>query len=125
MILVFDEQIEPGHKGLLMVFNISFTIIVFFFAYVSFFCKRDLLYTRLGKSTLGLIALLYLLRGAEEGIFFKFSFVVLIPYVLVGAIYLALLLLPNPEDEEERETGSLKKGAPPDQDEEEPHQSFI
>lgn len=95
-----SSTLPPENRPLMHVFNISLTLIVLFFAYVSFFCQRDLLTTKLGKSILLLIGLYYLIRAADEFIFFKFSFVPFLPCLLVGGIYVALLILANSREDE-------------------------
>jgi hypothetical protein len=91
----------PEMRPLMLVLNIATALLVLFLAYASFFCKRDLLTTRLGKSTLVLAALFYLLRAVEEIIFMKFSLVFFIPCLLVGGMYVVLLFLPYPEENPE------------------------
>lgn len=89
----------PEMRPLMLVLNISTALLILLFAYASFFCKKDLLTTRLGKSILVLAALFYLLRAVEEIIFFKFSFVIFIPCTLIGVMYIALLFLPYREED--------------------------
>jgi hypothetical protein len=91
---------------LLRVLNVAVGLTVLFFAYVSFWCQRDLLTTRLGKSMLVLMGLFYLVRAFEELIFIKFSLdslVILIPLFIVGFIYVALLFIPYSGNEREKE----------------------
>jgi len=88
---------SPETQGLLQAFNVFVTIVMFYFAYISFFQQRDLLSTKLGKSTLALVALAYLSRGVEEFFWFKFSWMIFIPCVLVGAIYVVLFFRCNPK----------------------------
>lgn len=96
-----SDSLTPGNHGLMLIFNIGTILLIFFFAYISFFCQRDLVGTKLGKTTLVLIAMLYFLRAIEEPIFFLFSPVVMIPCFLVGGIYIALLFLPGSDNNEE------------------------
>ena len=75
--------------------NVFASIVVFYFAYISFFQQRDLQTTKLGRTTLALVALVYLSRALEEFILFEFSFIIFISCVLVGGLYTVLLLLPG------------------------------
>jgi hypothetical protein len=54
-------------------FNVGETLVVFFFAYASFFCRKELLTTSLGKAVLTLILLTYLSRAVEEVILWRLS----------------------------------------------------
>jgi uncharacterized membrane protein len=90
-----SNSFSPGARSLMQAFNVFGIIIVFYFAYISFFRQRDLLSTKLGKTTLSLVALVYLSRAIEEFILFEFSCIIFFPCVLVGGIYIALLLLPS------------------------------
>lgn len=90
-----SNSFSPGARSLLHAFNVFGVMVVFYFAYVSFFQHRDILSTKLGKSTLALVALVYLSRAIEKFFLFEFSFRIFIPCVLAGGIYLVLLLLPG------------------------------
>lgn len=96
-----SDSLTPGNRGLMQIFNIGTILLIFFFAYISFFCQRDLVGTKLGKTTLVLIALLYFLRAVEEPIFFQFSLPVMIPCLVVAGIYIAPLFLPDSDSKEE------------------------
>jgi hypothetical protein len=87
-----SSTFSPGSRSLLHAFNVFGIFVIFYFAYISFFYQRELLSTKLGKATLTLVAFIYLSRAIEEFIFFNFSFIIFIPCVLVGGIYLLLLL---------------------------------
>jgi hypothetical protein len=89
------DSFSPGARSLMQALNAALIIVMFYFAYISFFQQRDLLSTKLGKTTLALVALVYLSRAVEEFILFEFSFIFFIPCVLLGGIYLFLLLLPG------------------------------
>jgi hypothetical protein len=86
---------SPETRSLMQAFNVFGIIVVFYFAYISFFQQQDLLSTKLGKTTLALVALVYLSRAIEEFILFEFSFIIFFSCVLVGGIYIFLLLLPG------------------------------
>jgi hypothetical protein len=90
-----SNSFSPGTRSLMHAFNVFGIIVVFYFAYISFFQQRDLLSTKLGKSTLVLVALVYLSRAIEEFFLFEFSFRIFIPCVLAGGIYVFLLLFPG------------------------------
>ncbi len=97
--IILGDSYPKSINSLLMVFDVAVGLTVLFFAYVSFWCQRDLLTTRLGKSMLVFIGLFYLVRAFEELIFFKFSLVMFIPLFIVGSIYVALLFIPHSEKE--------------------------
>jgi len=61
-----SATLTPADKSLMLAFNIAGTIMIFFFAYVSFFNRQDLKSTRLGKMTMLLVTLFYFSRAIEE-----------------------------------------------------------
>jgi len=66
---------------------------VFFFAYASFFCTKEMLTTWLGKAVLALTLLSYLSRAAEEVILAPtFSIAIFATCLLVAGVYLAAIL---------------------------------
>jgi hypothetical protein len=86
-------HLSPDYRALLEMFNVGETLVVFFFAYASFFCRKELLTTALGKSVLVLILLTYLSRAAEEVILSPvFSVVIFATCLLVAGVYLAAAL---------------------------------
>ena len=95
------SQEYPGDiRSLLQVFNIGACLVVFFFAYISFFCYNDLMTSRLGKAALILAAGYYIIRAIEEFIFFKTdniisALVIFIPCFLVGSLYGYLFYISN------------------------------
>jgi len=99
-----SNAFAPDTRGLLMAFNIAGTLTIFYFAVVSLFQIRDLLTTKLGKSTLALISLYYLLRAAEEFFLFHFQPAIFVPCVLVGGIY-AILFAMNPPNPSPQNSG--------------------
>jgi len=85
--------LAPEERALMEMLNIVGTLVIFFFAYTSFFHRTDLLTTGLGKATLLLITLFYLLRAAGEIIIFpEFSALIFALCLLVGGIYLVGLV---------------------------------
>jgi hypothetical protein len=96
-----SDSLTPGNRGLMQIFNIGTILLVFFFAYISFFCQRDLANTKLGKTTAVLIAIIYILRAVEEPVFFQFSLPVMIPCLLTGGIYIVPLFLTGSDKKEE------------------------
>lgn len=82
----------PDYKALMQMLNVGVVLIIAFAAFASFFCARDLLTTRLGKTTLILIALFYAVRAAEEIIVStSFSPVIFGVCLLVALIYVLAL----------------------------------
>lgn len=87
------SNLPPGYKALLEMLNVGGTIFIAFFAYASFFCLRDLLDTALGKAVLFVVFLLYTTRAIEEVIIApRFSPLIFVLCLIVGAIYLVALL---------------------------------
>ena len=56
----------PDYKALMQMLNVGVVLIIALATFVSFYCRRDLLTTDLGKTTMILIALFYGTRAAEE-----------------------------------------------------------
>jgi hypothetical protein len=90
------SQEYPGDiRSLLQVFNIGACLLIFFFAYISFFCYNDLMTSILGKAALILAAGYYFIRAIDEFIFFESAIVIFIPCFLVGSLYVYLLIISN------------------------------
>jgi len=88
-----STSLSPSAKGLIYALNGAGTLFIVFFVVVSLFFRNDLLNTRLGKLTLGLVAVLYLSRAAEEFFLFKFTPAIFGPCAVVGGLYVAILLM--------------------------------
>jgi len=88
-----STTLSPSAKGLMHALNGAGTLFIVFFVVVSLFFRDDLLMTRLGKLTLGLVAALYLIRAAEEFFLFKFSPLIFGSCAVVGGLYVAILLM--------------------------------
>ena len=87
------RTLPPGYKALMEMLNVGGTIFIAFFAYTSFFCLRDLLGTALGKAVLFVAFLLYTSRAIEEVIIApRFSPLIFVPCLIVGAVYLVVLV---------------------------------
>ena len=86
-------QVAAPYRGLMEALNVGGVLFIFFFAYVSFFHGKELLESGLGRVVLVLISALYLSRAAEEFVLFQFTPAIFGSCVLVGAIYLALLVI--------------------------------
>lgn len=71
--------------------NVAGALLIFYFAFVSLFHREELLGTRLGKTTMGLVVLIYLSRAAEEFFLFKFQPLIFVACLVVGLLYLAPL----------------------------------
>lgn len=82
------EGILPGHKALMLMLNTGGILIIGFAAFASLFCMDDLVSTKLGKSTLLLVILIYASRALEEIIISPvFSIVIFASCLAVAAIY--------------------------------------
>lgn len=78
------EGIEP----LLQMLNLAVALSVIYFVVVSFACQGDLQASRLGRMTLGFIAIFYLARAAGEFIFSSGpNFIIFAICLLVAALY--------------------------------------
>lgn len=86
-------QLAAGYRGLLQALNVGGVLFIFFFAFVSFFCQKELMGSRLGRVVLLLVSALFLSRAAEEFFLFQFSPVILVSCTLTGLIYVALLVI--------------------------------
>lgn len=86
---------DLDEKALFHMLNVAGTIMVFFFAYVSFFNQKELLTTRLGKSVLVFIMLIYFSRALEEFIFPGFDVIIFSLCVFVGLLYLFVPFIPG------------------------------
>lgn len=86
-------HLPPNDHALMEMLNVGAILFVFFFAYVSFFCGKELLTTALGKAVLVLILLMYVSRAIEEIILSPtFSIVIFATCLLVAGVYLAAIL---------------------------------
>jgi len=86
-------HLSPDDRALMEMLNVGAILFVFFFAYASFFCGKELLTTALGKAVLALILLMYLSRAVEEVILSPtFSVVIFATCLLVAGVYLAAIL---------------------------------
>jgi len=86
-------QLAPPLRGLMQALNVGGVLFIFFFAFVSFFCQSELQQTRLGRTVLLLITVLYLSRAVEEFILFTPSLLIFASCTVTGLLYLALLVL--------------------------------
>ncbi len=85
-------HLSPDDRALMEMLNVDVALPIFFFAYASFFCKRDLLSTALGKAALVLILLFYLARAVEEMILAPaFSAAIFVACLLVAGVYAAII----------------------------------
>lgn len=85
--------LSPDVRALIEMLNMSAILFVFFFAHASFFCKREMLTTRLGRAVLVLILLVYVSRAVEEVILSPaFSAFIFAACLLVAGVYLATIL---------------------------------
>jgi len=80
-------------RSLVLALNGAVILSVLFLAVASLFFRADLLATGLGRLTLGLAAALYLSRAAEEFLLFKFTPVIFGACSVVGALYVAILVM--------------------------------
>lgn len=84
-------SLSPLNQGILQVINIHLAFVILVFAYVSIFCHRELLSTKLGKSIVVSIILFYILRGINQLIFWEIvmpnSALIALFCMLVAGIY--------------------------------------
>ena len=89
-------SLSPLNQGIMQVLNIHLAFVVFVFAYVSIFCYRELLSTKLGKSIIVAIMIFYILRGVNQLIFWKIyfpsSYLIVLFLLLVACVYVKPLL---------------------------------
>ncbi|MCP4659997.1 MAG: hypothetical protein GY856_31730 [bacterium] len=86
------SELPVDARALMAMLNVAGILFIFFFAYVSFFCKEELLTTGLGKAVLVLILLMYLSRAGEEIVLPGFSVMIFVVCLLISGIYLVPLL---------------------------------
>lgn len=88
-------SLSPVNLGIMQVINIHLAFAVLVFAYVSFFCHRELLSTKLGKSIVVSIILFYILRGINQLIFWDIvmpnSALIALFCMFVAGIYAGVL----------------------------------
>jgi hypothetical protein len=83
---------------LMEIFAIWSCLTMFFIAFISLFCQRDILTTKMGKAALIFISMFYLIRAFEEYLFaFKGSLVMIIPCIIVALLNILILFLPYKE----------------------------
>ncbi len=80
-------------RGLLEAFNLAGSMTILFFAWVSFFNRRELIESRLGRTVVVLTALYYLARASEEFYWFPFTHAIFWSCLLTGAIYTVVLVM--------------------------------
>ena len=86
-------HLSPDDRALMEMLNVCAILLILFFAYASFFCRKELLSTALGKAVLVLILLMYLSRAIEEVILSPtFSAIIFVTCLLVAGVYLAAAL---------------------------------
>ncbi len=66
-------SLSPVNLGIMQVINIHLAFVILVFAYISIFCYRELLSTKLGKSIVVSIILFYILRGVNQLIFWDIA----------------------------------------------------
>ncbi len=86
------SEVPVDARVLMAMLNVAGILFIFFFAYVSFFCKQELLTTGLGKTVLVLILLMYLARAGEEVVLPGFSVAIFAVCLVVSGIYMVPLL---------------------------------
>lgn len=86
------NQVVPPHRAIMEGLNAAVMIAILMFAYASFFHRKELLETGLGRVVLATVSLFYWSRGAEEFFLFKFTPATFALCALIGAIYTALLV---------------------------------
>jgi hypothetical protein len=89
------QGLSAGSRGLMLALDVGGTLLIFFLAYASVFCARELLTTRIGRGVLVLAAVLYLSRAAEEFVWFSFTPAIFFSCLLAGLIYAVLWFTPS------------------------------
>lgn len=87
-----SNEIDQSTGALIQALNLATFLLIAFMAFASFAYRRELLETRLGRSVLVLVILLYGTRGIEEVVLFNGSPVFLGYCALLVAIYLLVLI---------------------------------
>ncbi len=91
------QVVNPGVRALLETFNLGGALMIAFFAVVSLAFAGELLTTRVGRSTVGLIIGVYLSRAIAEVLLFPApSPVVVLVCLLTAGLYALAALLPPP-----------------------------
>jgi len=84
-------SLSPVNLGIMQVINIHLAFVVLVFAYVSIFCHRELLSTKLGKTIVVSIILFYILRAINQLIFWDIvmpnSVLITLFCIFVAGIY--------------------------------------
>jgi hypothetical protein len=106
--VINEMSISPFMRALLHTFNIAVIIAIAFFAVVSLFYKDELLFTRLGRFTILLIAVFYLVRAADEIFLFDFNPVFFVSCSIVGALYLWIWFLQPIQAKTVDQTGRIE-----------------
>ncbi len=92
-------DVNPGMRALLETFNLGGTLMIAFFALVSLAFPGELLATRVGRSTVGVIVGVYLSRAiAEVTLFPRASLFIVLVCLLTVGIYALAALLPAPAE---------------------------
>ena len=108
-------QVAAPYRALMEALNVGGILFIGFFAYASFFYQKDLLETRLGQLVLLLVAVLYLSRAVEEFFLFKFTPLIFVSCVLVGAIYVALFVIAVQQSDKALLAGGKSESVPEEQ----------
>lgn len=88
---IWHAAAPRGTRALMFALNLGGMLLIFFLAYASAVCRREIMTTRLGRGVLVLAVLLYLSRAVEEVAIFGLSPAILVACLLVGGIYTVLL----------------------------------
>jgi len=84
--------IRPADRALMQALNIGGMLMIFFVAYVSFFCRRELMSTHVGRAVLVLVCLFYFARAIESPLLFGFEPTIFVVCIVVGLLYLVPLI---------------------------------
>ncbi|MBN2172278.1 MAG: hypothetical protein JW819_13240 [Candidatus Krumholzibacteriota bacterium] len=88
-----SASLLPIDRGFLQIFNLGTTILVLFFAYVSFFHRRELVDTALGRTTLVFVFAFFLVRLVAQLLFLGFWLPIVAGCAVTAALYLVPLFL--------------------------------
>ncbi len=87
-----DKNLSPEVQDLLQIFNSVTLVTIIFFAYVSFFHRKKIQDTKLGKAVLLLICSFYFIRGLIEPVMNEPNYFILFFGVVIGLLYFKPLI---------------------------------
>ena len=86
-------SLQPNVLGMLQALNVAGVLLMLFFAVSSFFMQHDLTETKLGRTVLGLVVLVFASRAVEEFFLFRFNLSIFVSCLVVAVVYAAVLVV--------------------------------